>query len=119
MKYGFISAGGGTWYSGTLYNLELGNRVWVNIPHKGYVGVGEVTEVAQPCKDAMFDIEGKLYSFYNIPDLKGNYLKDSEGDKAENLVKIKWQHTVSMAEAVHESGFFGNQHIICRPTNSK
>ncbi|MEZ5521990.1 MAG: hypothetical protein R3F08_11030 [Dokdonella sp.] len=31
-KYGFISAGGGRWYSQTLRMLSPGDRVWVNIP---------------------------------------------------------------------------------------
>jgi len=34
-KYGFISAGGGSWYSKTLSLLSPGDRVWVNIPHTG------------------------------------------------------------------------------------
>ena len=31
-KYGFVSAGGGSWYTNTLSNLEIGSRIWVNIP---------------------------------------------------------------------------------------
>lgn len=119
MKYGFISAGGGSWYSGTLYNLELGNRVWVNIPHTRYVGVGEVIDTAQLCKDAFFEINGQDIPFYNIIDLQGEYLKDFEDERAEHLVKVKWQHIVPISEAVHETGFFGNQHIICKPTDGK
>ena len=42
-KYGFISAGGGSWYSQTLKLLSPGDRVWVNIPKSGYVGVGKVS----------------------------------------------------------------------------
>jgi hypothetical protein len=42
-KYGFISAYGGIWYTRTLSVLEPGNRVWVNVPATGYVGVGTVT----------------------------------------------------------------------------
>lgn len=118
-EYGFISAGGGTWYSGTLYNLELGNRVWVNIPHTGYVGVGEVIETAQPCSNATFEIDGVIKPFFELDNLKGKYYKGIEGDDAEHLVKVEWQHTVPISEAVRESGFFGNQHIICKPTNSK
>lgn len=41
-RHGFISAGGGSWYSQTLKQLQLGNRVWVNIPKTGFVGVGIV-----------------------------------------------------------------------------
>ena len=37
-KYGYISAGGGTWYSQTLKMLSPGDRVWVNIPREGLCG---------------------------------------------------------------------------------
>ena len=42
VKYGFISGGGGSWYTKTLDSLFPGARVFVNIPKSGYVGVGEV-----------------------------------------------------------------------------
>ena len=119
MRYGFISAGGGTWYSRALYNLELGNRVWVNVPHTGYVGVGEVIEMAQPCSEVIFEINGIEKPFYELENLKGNYHQGITGDRAEHLVKIKWKYMVPISDAVRESGFFGNQHIICTPTNSK
>jgi hypothetical protein len=47
-NYGYISAGGGSWYSQTLKMLSPGDRVWVRIPGVGYVGVGRVTETMQP-----------------------------------------------------------------------
>lgn len=44
-KYGFVSAGGGVWYSRTLRSLPVGARVFVCIPGSGlgYVGVSTVT----------------------------------------------------------------------------
>src|SRR6185312_10015091 len=50
-QYGFVSAGGGSWYSRTLKLLSPGSRIWVNIPKTGYVGVGLVTEAMCPAKD--------------------------------------------------------------------
>jgi hypothetical protein len=47
-RYGFISAGGGSWYSQTLKQLQPGNRVWVKIPATGYVGVGIVQSAVEP-----------------------------------------------------------------------
>ena len=41
-RYGFICGGGKPWYSRTLFQLQTGDRVWVNIPKTGYVGVGVV-----------------------------------------------------------------------------
>ena len=32
VKYGFISAGGGTWFTNTLKLLKPGDRIWVKIP---------------------------------------------------------------------------------------
>ena len=48
MKHGYISAGGGSWYSNTLHQLEPDDRIWVNVPGQGYVGVGKVLAKAKP-----------------------------------------------------------------------
>lgn len=41
-RYGFISGGRGKWYSQDLKSLLPGAKVFVNIPHTGYVRVGTV-----------------------------------------------------------------------------
>ncbi|WOK37295.1 hypothetical protein [Sphingomonas sp. C3-2] len=38
-RYGFICAGGGSWYSNTLNLLSIGDRVSVKAPGHGFVGV--------------------------------------------------------------------------------
>src|SRR3954468_21013846 len=48
VRYGFISAGGGRWYSRTLRGLEPGHRGGAHIPKVGYVGAGEVTPSSLP-----------------------------------------------------------------------
>src|SRR3954454_23364290 len=50
-RYGFVSAGGGRWYSRTLRALRPGHRVWAHIPRVGYVGVGEVLAPVVPVGD--------------------------------------------------------------------
>lgn len=118
-KYGFISAGGGLWYIKTLKFLEPGDRVWVNIPHTGYVGVGIVKEEVKPARDVRFDIDGNQLGFPQLK-LKGSYLKEDEDpEKAEHVVKVEWIKTVSESEAVKELGFFGNQNTVCRPRDQK
>jgi hypothetical protein len=46
-EYGFVAAGGGSWYSKKLRQLQPGNRVFAYIPKGngvgGYGGLGEVT----------------------------------------------------------------------------
>src|SRR3954467_14646197 len=52
VRYGFISAGGGRWYSRTLRVLSPGDRVWALIPKVGYVGVGSVLETVVPVAES-------------------------------------------------------------------
>lgn len=120
-KYGFISAGGGTWYSQTLKLLSPGDRVWVKIPKIGYVGVGRVTETVQTIYDfkvqtpegekACLDVLSKY-----LDRLKAN-AKDPE--KAEHFVRVEWLDTVPETKAFNEIGLFGNQNTVCQPTTPK
>jgi len=119
-KYGFISGGGGRWYSKTLNLLNKDDRVWVNIQKTGYVGVGVVYESAV-----------KLYEFKvradkgEVPLLEAQISADyhrklvNDEDKAEYVVRIKWLKTVTINNAVSELGFFGNQNTVCKPTTPK
>lgn len=120
MKYGFISGGGGAWYSRTLNQLTPGNRVWVNIPGSGYVGVGIVTDTVRKADQLMFNMDGKELPIYELP-VKANYHKhnNDDEDKAEYLVKVDWLKTVKRDDAVSEVGFFGNQNTVAKPTTGK
>lgn len=118
-KYGFISAGGGPWYSKTLNLLSPGDRVWVNIPHIGYVGVGIVTDTVLQAKDAVFDYENVQTPMKDLP-LHGTYFySEDDPENAEYVVKVQWIKTVAASKAVKEIGFFGNQNSACRPTAEK
>jgi len=66
MKYGFISAGGGVWYTRTLSLLNIGDRIWVNIPRIGYVGVGKVIDTVHKADEIFFDTEGEKFNIYNL-----------------------------------------------------
>jgi hypothetical protein len=35
MNHGYIAAGGGSWHSNTVHQLEPGDRIWVNVPGCG------------------------------------------------------------------------------------
>lgn len=121
-KYGFISAGGGKWYSQTLNQLSEGDRIWVNIPGKGYVGVGTVEEPAVIAKDFKVKVVNRMIPIINAPlelnekDKKG-FLKryaDNE-EQAEYFVRVEWIKTYPITQAVKQMGFFGNQNIVCKP----
>ena len=119
VKYGFISAGGGEWYTNTLKMLSPEDRIWVNIPKTGYVGVGIVKSKMQAFKDVEFEVDGEEKHMYDLP-LKGKYIKNEDDpQKSEYIVKVQWLKTVPETEAVKELGFFGNQNSVCRPLSEK
>jgi hypothetical protein len=120
-KCGFISAGGGEWYSRTLNILEPGSRVWVNIPKTGYVGVGRVLEPAVPIDEFTVDNgNGKQVPITSLPlNAAKHATMATNPDKAEHFVRIDWIKTVPMSQAVKETGLFGNQNSAAKPRARK
>ena len=119
-RYGFICGGGGLFYSRTLEMLGLGDRIWVNIPRKGYVGVGLVTESRRPMTEFEIDTDGgRQPALDRIDDAQRYRNHAAEPDRAEYVVRVQWLDTKPEAEAVSETGFFGNQNTVCRPTSEK
>ena len=59
-RYGYVSGGGGEWYVRTLRMLEPGNRIWVSVPGKGYVGVGRVVTPAMRFDEFQVQQNGSL-----------------------------------------------------------
>ena len=115
LKYGFIVAGGGPWYSGTLAMLSPGDRVWVNIPGKGYVGCGIVRTPSTIARDATLSLDGSDVKFLDL-ELEGTYERPGRPDEEqEYLVTVEWIKAVSVKEAYRETGFFGNQNSVCQP----
>ena len=117
-RYGFISAGGGGWYSNTLNLLNIGDRVWVKAPGYGFVGVGEVVGPREAMTN--FKISGQDGEDHAALELfdKASYHRDQIDDpeRMEYFVPIKWIKTVPLEEAVNDIGLFGNQNTVCKPT---
>jgi hypothetical protein len=115
LKYGFISAGGGAWYSGTLEMLQPGARVWVNLPGKGYVACGRVLKHSTIARDAVVLVNGEEKRLLDMQ-LEGSYkLPDRPDEDQEYVVPVEWIKAVPAAEAYRETGFFGNQNSVCQP----
>jgi len=118
---GFIAGGGADWYSKTLSMLSEGDRVWVNIPKTGYVGVGIVTGERERADRFVFETpEGNL-TLEQMKNIESYRHLDSSADNetAEYLVPVRWLHTVPKSEAFSEVGLFGNQNTVCKPTTPK
>ncbi|SQI29905.1 Uncharacterized conserved protein [Rhodococcus coprophilus] len=117
-KYGFVSAGGGRWYSDTLKNLHVGDRVFVYVPKVGYVGAGTVAGSAAPADQATLEVDGMQVDFRSL-DLVGPYTHeidnpDPEEDYQEWIVPVIWERTVDRESALREAGLFANQNSACR-----
>ena len=120
VQYGFICGGGGAWYSRTLQLLNVGDRVWVNVPRTGYVGVGRVTGRAQQAADFKLTTGASEVPALDVLKL-GDYHRDLAADpeRCEWFVPVQWLKTVPLEQAVQEIGFFGNQNTVCKPTTPK
>lgn len=117
--YGFVSAGGGAWYSRTLRGLPVGARAFVCIPGTGlgYVGVGTVTGEAMPYDEAVLAIDGVETRMADLP-LAGSYRHDNDADdNDEFVVPVDWTTTADRSEAIWEKGFFANQNSACKLRN--
>jgi hypothetical protein len=120
VTYGFISGGGGPWYSRTLQLLSPGDRVWVKVPGHGFVGVGRAIGRSQPAssfKVATGSGEALLLDVAT----GGTYRRDIVNDleRCEYFVPMQWLQTVPLEQAFHEVGLFGNQNTVCKPTTPK
>lgn len=119
-QFGFISAGGGTWYSQTLKSLSPGDRVWVNIPKTGYVGVGRVVETVVPVKEFTVQTpEGERPALEVLKHADKYRLDADDPDKAEYFVRVEWLDTLPETQAINEVGLFGNQNTVCQPLTIK
>ena len=121
-KHGFLAAGGGDWYSRTLRSLNEGERVWVQVPGHGFVGVGTVT--GPPAKFDAFEVAGEdgVTSKTRELALEGTYHQDEAKDDeslTEWLVPVSWLKTVPIEDGISEVGLFGNQNTVCRPRSQK
>ncbi|MGH7461463.1 MAG: endonuclease NucS domain-containing protein [Longimicrobiales bacterium] len=115
-QYGFICGGGGSWYSNTLNLLNIGDRVWINAPGYGYVGVGEVIAPRQSASEFRIGEQPALDVLKG-----GHYHRQFVDDPArcEYLVPVKWLKSVPLKQAFNEIGLFGNQNTVCKPKTPK
>jgi hypothetical protein len=119
-RYGYISGGGGLWFSQTLKMLSPGDRVWVNIPKKGYVGVGEVIEGVQPAKDFKVMTETGEQLAMDVVQHGAKYKATADDpEQTEQFVRVRWLASVDANNAFSEVGLFGNQNTVCQPTTPK
>lgn len=118
VKYGFVAAGNGKWYSQTLRNLFVGARVFCMVPKEGYVGIGTVVKEAVPSKDAVITMDGTQQKLLDCPLHNPNLGHDRDDlEKCEYIVGIEWQKTVSIQQAFWTLGLRSNQNSAFKLRN--
>ena len=118
MRYGFVSGGGGPWYSRSLKALTPGARIFVHLPGIGYVGVGEILEEAVPAKDAKVEVAGQQQGLLSLPLTAtevNHHLDDPE--MCEWMVPVRWTKALPAEQAIWENGMFANQNTACKLRN--
>lgn len=119
--YGFISAGGGTWYSKPLEKLFPGARIFVYVPKHGYVGVGKVIESAVSITEFTVKHNGVEMPFLKAPrsaeDPEAIKANASDPEKRELMVRVEWTKAVPKQQGFWEKGMFASQLPACRLRN--
>ena len=120
VEYGFVSGGGGAWYSRTLELLSPGDRVWVKVPGSGYVGVGRVSGKRESAAEFRVSTPAGERRLVDVSK-RADYMRATidDADRCEYFVPVTWIETKSIDAAVQEIGFFGNQNTVCKPRSKK
>lgn len=115
-RLGFISAGGGDWYSGPLQRLHVGDLIVAYQKQAGYVGYGKITTTAVMARDFETPQGPLLVQTLVQP----NLAHDRDDPKlAEHVVGVEWLKTVPLSEAKWIDGLFANQNIVCKLRDPK
>lgn len=121
MRFGFVSAGGGEWYTRSLRQLVPGNRVFVYISKGngvgGYVGVGEVTGEAMPAKDFRVDAGNGEVGYLDVTVSPGASQHIDDPALCEWVVPVQWIATRAREDAVKDSDLFANQNSAVKLTH--
>ena len=120
VKYGFISGGGGEFYIKTLSMLSPGDRVWVNIPGEGYVGVGEVTSPVVRVDQFMVPgPDGVKVPITKVADLTApDRAKPRNIRSSRTPVGVRWTAR-SRATEQSKKGILWESNTVARPRDAK
>lgn len=116
-KYGYLSAGGGSWYWKPLRNLAPGHRVFAYVGGVGYVGVGEVAGTVMRASEATVDLGDGDRPLLDLPDLEDDFVKRarlSDEDETEYVVPVSWLASRDVDNAAPQRGLFASQVTVCK-----
>ena len=110
-RYGFVAAGGGDFYSKRLFQLSVGDQIFVYDKGNGYIGYGVVTSEAQLAAEFQTQ-DGPLFDQpLATPAMK----REGEGPElSEYVVGVDWLKALDRDDARWFKGGFANQNIVCK-----
>lgn len=119
-RYGYVSAGGGTWYTATLKKLPIGGRVFVNLPGRGYVGVGVVVGKPMRASDFAVSVNGQQVPLIDAPHEAPNLAAAAAQDDEDTewVVPVSWVRTVPREQAIRFKGRYDNQNSATKLTHT-
>ena len=109
-QHGFFSAHGGTFFTGKLDKLRIGDPCFYYQKQNGYLGFGRVSQEKQHIRNFKTASGEKLLDICNAHYLT-EYIDDDE--RACYVVGVDWYKTFSVEEAKTFSGIFANQNVVC------
>ena len=110
-RYGFLAAGGGSFYSKRLSQLSIGDPVFAYQKGQGYIGYGTVTQESNPV--IHFEVNGTPLLDLDLKEPNLAHDKDNP-ELSEYIIGVKWNKTFPMSEAKTFVGVFANQNIVCK-----
>ena len=116
-KYGYLNAGGGSWFWKPLRNLKLGARVFVYVGGAGYVGIANVAAEMINARDARVDINGTDEPLLDQPGVSDAFRERAFSDDPEEIemvVRVEWTELLPLHEAVAGSGLFSVPTTVCK-----
>lgn len=117
-EYGFVSGGQGEWYSRTLDQLSIDDRVFVHVPKEGYVGVGTVTSEKTPVTEFVVETPDGPKNILDV-ELDAPAMDENADDEAlrEYVVGVDWIDERPLNEAYWETGMYANQNTATKLRN--
>lgn len=109
VKYGFISAGGGSRWINAIRKLHKNDKIFAYIKKKGYVGFGVVEEEAVLVKNFIYD-DKRLTS---VLTKSHSWCSDKDPSIDEWLARVKWIKVFKENDAKWFNGAFANQNVVC------
>jgi len=116
-KYGYLNAGGGSWFWKPLRNLKPGARVLVYVGGAGYVGIASVAAEMIHARDATVDINGTDEPLIDQPEVSDAFRERALSDNQEEIemvVRVEWIKQLPLDEAVAGPDLFSVPTTVCK-----